>query len=384
MNERKISLGEEIIFFIIVTLFWFAQYIYIPYQTTYLIDLGVTNSFVGMIMGAYGVSQMLLRFPVGILADYNNSHKKFIISGCLASGMASFFRIIWCTGKGFLFANLFSGFASAMWISFMVFYIQHFDIQEQQKATGKIIMFNNIGMLTAFIFSMICYPLIKMKGICILSCFSGILAFFLAFFVKESTDKKISKKINNLIVICKGKKILLFSFLALIQQGIQLTTAMSFTNQILKIKGGSDILVGFSSIIYMSAAVLFSALSVSKFCRKKGAKFWIPFIFLVITVYNILIPIINNVYIILVLQFLPGISTGILFSYIISEAMSEIPRDKKSTAMGFFQAIFAAGMTIFPIVTGKIVGLFNMKIGYFFLAGVALLGSFISYNYYRK
>lgn len=107
MNERKISLGEEIIFFIIVTLFWFAQYIYIPYQTTYLIDLGVTNSFVGMIMGAYGVSQMLLRFPVGILADYNNSHKKFIISGCLASGMASFLGLYGVLEKVFFLLTYF-------------------------------------------------------------------------------------------------------------------------------------------------------------------------------------------------------------------------------------------------------------------------------------
>ena len=77
-------------------------------------------------------------------------------------------------------------------------------------------------------------------------------------------------------------------------------------------------------------------------------------------------------------------STGILFSYTISEAMIGIPKEKKSTAMGFFQAIFAFGMTIFPIITGKIVSISDMKIGYFFLAGIALIGSLISWKYYEK
>lgn len=384
MNEEEISSREEIIFLGIVALFWFAQYVYIPYQTTYLSGCGVSSNFIGMIIGAYGVSQMLLRFPVGILADCIGKHKKFIMIGCLSSGIASFFRMIYCNGEGFFLANFFSGFASAMWISFMVFYTQYFKEEEQQKATGKIIMFNNIGMLTGFILSIICYKNIGMKGICLLSCVGGMVAFFLTFFIKESKERKKTVKIEELLKICKGKRILIFSFLALIQQGIQLTTVMSFTTQILKNKGASDITVGISSVVYMLSAVLFSAISGSKFCRKRGTKFWIPFIFILVAVYNILVPVINDIYIILILQLLPGMSTGILFSYTISEAMIGIPKEKKSTAMGFFQAIFAFGMTIFPIITGKIVSISDMKIGYFFLAGIALIGSLISWKYYEK
>lgn len=384
MIQRKMSSGEEISFLAIVTLFWFAQYIYIPYQTTYLNSCGVTSSFVGMVVGAYGVSQMLLRFPVGILADCVGKHKKFIILGCFASGTASFFRVLWCDGTGFLLANFFSGLASAMWISFMVFYTGSFRADEQQKATGRIIMFNNMGMLAGFILSIIGYPFLGMRGICALSFAGGMAACGLAFFIKEPSERQPSKKVSELISVCREKRILLFSFIALIQQGIQLTTAMSFTTQILKELGATDIMVGLSSIIYMLSAVGFSALSGTKFCQKRGPKFWIPLILLLVAAYNIFVPVVNSIGIIFVLQLLPGMATGILFSYTVSEAMKGIPTEKKSTAMGFFQAVFAAGMTLFPIITGKIAAVFDMRIGYFVLAGIAIFGSFVSWRYYKK
>ena len=111
------------ILFAAVIFFWFAQYVYIPFQTPYLMGIGTSAGMVGMIIGAYGISQMLLRLPVGVLADCRNRHKKFIIIGGLSSGIASIFRIIMQNGTGFFIANLFSGFASAMWISFMVLYM---------------------------------------------------------------------------------------------------------------------------------------------------------------------------------------------------------------------------------------------------------------------
>lgn len=55
--------------FLAVIFFWFAQYVYIPFQTPYLTAVGTKAGMVGMIIGAYGISQMLLRMPVGILAD---------------------------------------------------------------------------------------------------------------------------------------------------------------------------------------------------------------------------------------------------------------------------------------------------------------------------
>ncbi|WP_242550773.1 MFS transporter [Enterococcus hulanensis] len=168
---------EQNLLLLIVTLFWFAQYVYIPYQTPYLATINVSASFIGIIVGSYCISQLVLRLPVGILADLRPNHRLFISLGTLCAGVASLFRIFFQDGTGFLLGNVFSGFASATWISFMVYYLSLHDNQMQNAATSKIIMANNISMLIGFITSSLLYNHIGMANICLLSVLSGFSGF---------------------------------------------------------------------------------------------------------------------------------------------------------------------------------------------------------------
>ena len=384
LNQLPFTRKQEINYLAMVSLFWFAQYVYIPYQTTFLTASGASSAFTGMVVGAYGISQLVLRFPIGICADSVGRHKYFIMAGAIASGTASVFRVFWCNGTGFLAANFFSGLASAMWISYMVFYTNHFSAGDQQAATSRIVMFNNFGMLLGFLCSTISYHRIGMAGICMLSICAGLMAFLLSIGVKETEVHPRIHKTRELFTVCNIRRLWLFSFIALIQQGIQLTTAMSFTNQILKELGASDGIVGISSVIYMISSVGFAAFAASGTCSRKGPKFWIPLVFAVVASYCILVPAAGSIPVLLLLQILPGMSTGILFSFATSEAMRDIPADRKSTAMGMYQAVYAVGMTTFPIFTGALATRKGILTGYLLLAGIALLGGIGAVMYYKK
>ncbi len=379
---KKISKYQEIIFLAIVSLFWFAQYVYMPYQTMYLTAYGVTSSFVGVVIGAYGISQLLLRFPVGLMADSAGRHKLFIVLGALAAGMASLIRIFWPGGAGFLAANLLSGLASSMWISFMVFYTNSYVDHQQQTATSRIILFNNVGILLGFVTSTLLYDRLGMKMICILSFAAGALAFCLGLMINEPKEKHDTIAVGNLVKVCLNKRIWMFAFIALIQQGIQLSTTMSFTSQILRDLGATGAKIGLASIVYMISAVGFSGFASSKCCVKRGPRFWVPLVLIIIALYCILVPGVNSIPVIFLLQILPGMSTGILFSFATSEAMKEVPKEKKSTAMGFFQAFYAIGMTLFPILTGDVASRYNIRTAYFVLAGIAVMGCFFVLYFY--
>ena len=384
MNEHQFTRRQEIIFLAMVSLFWFAQYIYIPYQTAYLTLCGVSSSFTGLVIGAYGISQLVLRFPIGLFADCAGRHKGFLMAGTLLAGLASVLRISGCSGPAFLAANLLSGMASAMWISFMVFYTGHYTEPEQQTATSRIVLFNNLGMLMGFLTSTLTYNRIGMRGICFLSICAGLLAFAFSFFIQEEGSRIKEKKKRDLLMCCIGKRLWFFSFLALIQQGIQLTAAMSFTNQIIKDLGASDRLLGLSSVIYMISAVFFAAFASGGGCKRKGSRFWIPMVFVIVSVYCVLVPVIEDIPVLLLLQILPGVSTGILFSYLTCEAMSGVPASCKATAMGFFQAVYAVGMTAFPPITGVLASKMGMRTGYMMLAAFSFLGWGVSILYYKS
>lgn len=382
----KNLINQKLLLLIIVVLFWFSQYVYIPFQTPYLTSCNVSSNMIGIIIGCYGISQCLLRLPVGLFADSIGKHKLFILSGIAFAGLASIIRVFFPGGYGFLIANIFSGIASSMWISYMVHYTEFFSYNEQQKATSIIILVNNLGMLIGFIMSTLFYEKLGMKYLCLMSVISGIIGTILSFNitnhnVKESNEKSTFKEYLS---ICKNKRLIFFSLLALIQQGIQMSTTMSFTTQILKELGATSILLGLSSIFYMLCAVASSWFASSKLCNKYGPKFWIPMVFFLVSIYCILVPTLKNIYLLFLLQSLPGMSTGVLLSYLTSEAMRDIPKNKKSTAMGFFQAVYAIGMSIFPILVGKITELISIKFSYFILAFLSLIGILSSYLYYKK
>ncbi len=367
----------------IVILFWFAQYVYIPYQTPYLLSVQVSEIFLGSILGAYGITQMLLRIPVGVMADSVGKHKYFILSGTLAASIASLIRFLIPDGYGFLAANLLSGMASSMWISFMVMYTGFFPEEEQQKATGRIILCNNLGILSGFLLSSLLYKYFGMSLLCILSIAAGALGTVLTFFLKEEKGRgTFSLSSFSSLKICLHKRLILFSLLALIQQGVQMSTAMSFTAQILKMRGASSFIIGLSSIIYMISAVLTSAVSSSKRAVRLGGRVLVPVVFLALAAYCILVPITPYIPLLLALQLLPGMATGILFSNLTSEAMKGIPLKVKSTAMGFYQAVYALGMTLFPMFTGKFIADFSYFTAYLLLALSALIGTAASFCYY--
>lgn len=379
INQKKLLL-------VIVVLFWFAQYVYIPFQNPYLVICNVSANMIGIIVGAYGIAQCLLRLPVGIFADCIGKHKCFILLGISFAGLASCVRVFMISGEGFLIANILSGIASSTWISYMVHYTRYFSNNEQQKATSNIILVNNLGMLFGFVLSTIFYDKLGMRFLCIMSAISGILGMILALNIKDHNMEEVDRKISfsKCITICKNKRLIFFSILTLIQQGIQMSTTMSFTTQILKDLGAASSIIGLSSILYMIFAVLSAGFASSKFCIKHGPKLWIAIIFFLVSIYCIFVPIINSIPLIFLFQILPGMSTGILLSYLTSEAMKEVPQYQKSTAMGFFQAIYAIGMSIFPMIVGKIASAISIKNGYFVLAVIALFGAVVSIIYYRS
>lgn len=358
----------------VVSLFWFAQYVYIPYQATYLSSIGIAASYVGIIVGAYGLSQLILRMPVGLMADKRGKHKPFILAGVLLAGTASLFRVFIPNGFGFLIGNLLSGFASAMWISFMILYFSHFPKAQQQKASSIVVAANNFGILVGFLAGTLLHERYGIHLLCVLSTLAAIPALLFSLLIKEPKETTDAPPVKELIRVYADKRLILFSLLALIQQGIQISTSMSFTTQVAQARGANSTQIGICSVIYILTAVLSSYFASSKTAQKGGAPFWIPAILFGLAGYCILIPNLPSVEWIYAAQILSGLSTGVLFSFCTTEAMRNVPKQKASTAMGYYQAIYAVGMTAFPVLTGVIANTVNIRLAFYVLAAIALLG----------
>ncbi|HHX36664.1 MAG TPA: MFS transporter, partial [Clostridiaceae bacterium] len=123
---------------IMVSMFSFSMYVYIPYTATFMRSLSVSQSMIGLIAGAYGISQIIFRLPLGVVADIKGTPLLFIIIGVIFPSIASLVRIISPTANGFLLGNVLSGTGATMWIVFIVFFAQFFGKGAMQQAMALI------------------------------------------------------------------------------------------------------------------------------------------------------------------------------------------------------------------------------------------------------
>ncbi|MBW5397302.1 MFS transporter [Brachyspira pilosicoli] len=369
--------------FIIMILYWFSLYTYIPFQVPYLYALNVTPSIVGIILGLYGASQMILRFPFGIISDYFGKYKIFIVLGSLLSAISCVIKIAYPTANGFLVGNILTGVAASTWLMYMVLYYSYFDRSKEHMAASKCLVANVIGMFLGFLFATIFYQKFGMNLMLIAAALAAFAATILALFLKEEKREK-KNNIKDLILVIKNKRLLFFSVLSIIEQGIHMAASVSFTLNRIKELGGASYLVGIASLLNMFFAIVSAYIASTSFASKRGSKFYVPFSFVLLGLYCVAVILTKNIFVIVASQILSGLSIGMLASYLTSEALIEIDRDKKSSAMGFYQTAYSIGIFIYPIITGKIVEMYSIEIAYIFLTASAVVCAFIALLYYKR
>ena len=291
--------------------------------------------------------------------------------------------MVYPTANGFLVGNILTGVAASTWLMYMVLYYSYFDRSKEHMAASKCLVANVIGMFLGFLFATIFYQKFGMSLMLIAAALAAFAATILALFLKEEKRNKKSN-IKDLILVIKNKRLLFFSVLSIIEQGIHMAASVSFTLNRIKELGGASYLVGIASLLNMFFAIVSAYIASTSFASKRGSKFYVPFSFVLLGLYCVAVILTKNIFVIVASQILSGLSIGMLASYLTSEALIEIDRDKKSSAMGFYQTAYSIGIFIYPIITGKIVEMYSIEMAYIFLTASAVICAFIALLYYKK
>lgn len=376
---------QVVLLSVITVLLWFSQYIHVPFQTPYLSGIAVSAGTIGLIIGAYGLTQMLGRVPIGILADLRGQHKIFIVFGMFCTLLASLSRVFFPDGSGYLAANLLSGLASASWVCFIVMYTDLFTRDKLSAATGRIVSLNNFGILLGFLAGMLMRDRLGMRALCLAGAGAALLGTVLSFFLKSGaregrippTRAQISKTLIH-------PQVWLFAAAALVQQGVVASTTNSFTTQAARELGASGLQIGLCSLIYILSAVISSNFSGMKHLSRFQPSETIPLLFALLTLYCMLVPNLHSVPQLFLAQILAGLSQGWLYATTTAEAMRGIPDSVHSTAMGLYAAVYALGMTVFPIVTGDLAESFGMLWAFYALACVCALSAVLMIFWYVR
>lgn len=368
--------NKQFFFLVAVSLFWFSQYIYTSYFTPYMSSLGIASSLAGTIVGAYGFTQLILRIPFGVTADYFKNHRAFLFLGYIfilaSSAVLSLTQSAWV----FLLARLLSGAASATWVSFTVYFSAFSTNEDASGNMGKLMAANNTGVFAAYIAGGLLYEAAGIRTLFIISGAVAMLSILLLCFLKPSGTQAARQplKLRDLKLVAKDGQLWNLSMLAAAIQFISCATASSFTSNYAKSLGADGLQLGIVSALYTLSGIIGAALIGTSVSKRFSDRVIVVFGFVLTLAYCFFVPLCSEIWTLYVMQFIGGFGKVLILTLLMADAVKNAAPAVRSTAMGIYQSVYSLGMTVGPIVMGAVLERTEgFRPAFFLMAAASLL-----------
>src|SRR5699024_3049589 len=162
VSDSISSLNEHIVFLAAIFCFWFSTYIYIPTFGIYLETTGLSYTAIGIILGSYGISQVLLRLPLGILSNSLEKLKKWLLFiGMLLAFLSGVILVYFDSFAFILVARLLAGITASMWVIATILYAEYF---KKSHASQAMSILQLMTVATQFLSMILCSILVERFG----------------------------------------------------------------------------------------------------------------------------------------------------------------------------------------------------------------------------
>jgi MFS family permease len=337
-----------------ILLFWASLYLYVPILPTHARDLGATDDQIGLILSSYGLTQLILRLPLGLLSDKLRRKKVFALIGTLLVGASGLGLALSRTPMALFAFRALSGCAATAWVTIAVLYNSHFSIERAVRTAGQLNFLSAIGQISAMSVGGV---LAERWGAEVTFWASLVLsipvlgAFAVVRDVRESTGGGIRWRAFGKAVTTP--RLLLVSGLAACSQYAMFGTSLGFAAVRAQDLGASDVQLGIlTTAVQVAKAVPMLVLSL----RGRPQSGRLPTIagLTLIAVPLFVFPFVTEFSLLVACQAVIGLGVGIAFPVLMGLALQAVEPEARASAMGVFQSVYAIGMTLGPAVSGLV------------------------------
>ena len=370
--SQSLSKKTETMLLTTVFLFWFSVYTYPSFLTSWAVNgLGATQSLAGLIVGSYGLTQMLLRIPLGILSDLLKKRKLFVLAGFAFSMLASagLSVVALLAGKenipsflavAVLLLRGMSGITAATWVNFSVLCASGSRGTQVSAMMSRIIVPQCGSQVIAMLLGA---QLADRFGECwafLLALIAGILGFLLLLRIQEPEMTGAPISVRGFLEVAGNRQLLTGSLLAAIYQLVVWSTAQGFVqNWARDIICLSTAELGYLSVAHLLPNTLVSRFSGTVLLRRFGRKTVVAAGFCFLAAACFLYPRTGNLFSLLFAQVLLGSGVGLIMPITMSSAIETVPQEKRGAAMGIYQAVYGVGMFLGPVIAGHVIEYFS-------------------------
>ena len=369
-KKSKITVYQFAILF-----FWFSQYAYVPNLSSYMKELGLSLTMIGVVTGSYGFTQMVARIPLGIYSDRIGKRKVFVSAGFLLALFANLMFLIFKQDWLLVVARGTAGLAAATWVIMTVLYSSYFALGNSTGAMSKLNAFNNAGKLFSMLSAGIALTIFAgYKSMFIIGAIGAAIAFVLSLGIEENVPKDRKPiTLKDFLHVIVDPRLLCVSAAMLLAQIYNTSTISGFTPILATDLGATPFLRSILSATDIALGTVGALLAGTPLVKKMGEKRFLITGVIGLAVITAIVPYAPNLPLLFILQSCGGFFLGSVSALLMGLAIRHFPGDRRSTAMGCYQAIYGIGMFIGPIIVGRIGDTAGLPAGYAVVAALVLL-----------
>lgn len=370
------------IFCAVTVLYWFSLYTYVPILPVYASSLGASYKLVGLVVGSYGVTQLLLRIPQGILSDRWRKRKIFVVTAMGVSAISAIGMQLFPDVTALLIFRGLSGVAATAWVIMVVLFASYFSPSEAPKAYGIMNSVSFTGQVAGMFAGGLVAERWGWSAAFVLAAAGAMLGLILSLFVRESVPKAgTPMRLAQVPSIVRNFHVLLAAVMAILVQLLVYGTVFGFVPLAARNLGATNFELGLLTTLSALPSIVASMLSGTWFVRRMGRQRTLCAGFLMLSVSVAVVPFLDSMIQLYGSQLIGGFGRGLVFPLLMALSVKSVGEETKATAMGVFQSLYAFGMFLGPVMVGFVGDMAGLNAGFWLCALVGLAGVGIAARY---
>ena len=331
--------------------YWAGLYFYVPTLPNYVQTKTSSLVLVGTILSMYGLWQMLVRLPLGIVVDWVGRRKPFILVGLVLVGLGAWMMGTADAAQGVLVGRAITGLAAAAWVPLVVAFSRLFPPADAVRASAILTTVGAGGRIMATLSN---GPLNNVGGyplaFMVATGFAAI-ALVIAATTPEKPLPSRKPSASGIGRLITRRDVLLPSLLSAVAQYASWASTFGFLPILAKSLQASDVVV--STLVSLNIFLgLLGNLTATTLVRRMGARrlSYASFTILAIGLGGSTLA--TNVPMLIVSQVGIGYALGVAYPVLMGMSIRDVEEVERSTAMGLHQSVYAVGMFLGPWLSG--------------------------------
>ncbi len=358
-----------------IGLFWAALYFYVPTLAVHARSLGASDTMVGMVVGSYGLTQLILRIPLGIASDRLGRRKVFVLLGFLTITVSAVGLALARTPTQMLVARGLAGVAASTWVASTVLFSGFFPASEAVRSTSIMSLSSSVGQMIATLaggYIAAAYgtgsPFLVSAGVALV----GLMVLLPVPEERAQTGR--APSVRQIAGVLTLPSLLLISLVAAVVQYASFATSYAFVpiyaDEVLRL-GSSEIGI-LTSVVLVPYAIMTTV--VAGLSTRVDERWLVGVGLALLALSTAAISYTGSFLGLLATRALFGLGMGLTYPVLMGLSIKAVPQSRRASAMGAFQAIYALGMTAGPAVSGFISDRLSLTSVFWITAAMCLVG----------